>query len=150
MIKPQPTSGIVFLDDLMKRCPYEVGMNLWVRETFVTGTHIGYAPWIRYRATDETDVPEDTKWKPSIFMFRKYSRIDLEITDIRVERLQDITEADAIAEGIEHRISSSSMGHTFTAVEHFHALWDGINKVRGYGWAENPWVFCVSFRKIRS
>jgi hypothetical protein len=40
------------------------------------------------------------------------------------------------------------MGHTFTAIEHFHALWDSINKKRGYGWAENPWVFVISFKRI--
>jgi hypothetical protein len=148
IIKPQPASGIVFLNELMKQSPYKVGMKLWVRETFVTGTHIGHAPWVRYRATDEKDVPEGTKWKPSIFMPRKLSRINLEIIDIRVERLQDITKTDAIAEGIGQRIGSSSMGHTFTASEHFHALWDSINKKRGYGWAENPWVFVISFKRI--
>lgn len=127
------------------KCPYKKGMYLWVRETFVTGTHIGHAPWVRYRATDEEDVPEDTKWKPSIFMPRKLSRINLEIEHINVEQIQDITEEDALAEGIGKRIGSSSMGHTFTGVEHFHALWDSINKKRGYGWAENPWCWVISF-----
>ena len=148
IIKPQPTSGIVFRDDLIKRCPYKKGMRLWVRETFITGTHIGHVPWIRYKATDEADIPESVKWKPSIFMPRKLSRINLEIIEIRVEKLQDITEADAIAEGVGQRIGSSAMGHTFTAIEHFHALWDSINKKRGYDWAENPFCFVISFKRI--
>lgn len=82
-------------------CPYgKFGDRLWVRETWVSGTMNGGDIWYRYRATDEKDVLEGTKWKPSIFMKRHASRILLEVVSVRVERLQDISEEDAEAEGI--------------------------------------------------
>lgn len=134
------------------KCPYERGQILWVRETFITGTHIGHAPWVRYRATDEADIPEGAKWSPSIFMPRKLSRINLGIEHISVERIQDISEDDAWAEGINEKeankrpyIDKYGVGCA-TAV--FSNLWESINAKRGYGWAENPWVFCYKFRRI--
>ena len=152
IVKPQPESGIVFKDDLMKRCPYKVGMNLWVREAFAPLNTSATGAY--YRADyDEINIKKAIKeggssgWKPSIFMPRKFSRINLEVANVRVEWVQEITELDAIAEGIGKRIGSSSMGHVFTGIEHFHALWDSINKKRGYGWAENPWVWVVEFKE---
>ena len=82
------------------RCPYGVpGDRLWVREAWrlPDGAPKG---WVDYRADDTRD---GFKWKPSIHMPRWASRITLEVTDVRVERLQDISEADAMAEGVRRR-----------------------------------------------
>lgn len=97
-------------------------------------------------------------WKPSIHMPRKASRINLEITGVRVERLQDITEEQAIAEGIEPHASVPDAwkcyGHdddwvSPTPVDSFKSLWQSINSDRpGRNWDSNPWVWAVEFKKI--
>jgi len=91
--------------------------------------------------------PEVLKLKPSIFMPRWASRIDLEITGVRVERIQNITEEDAKAEGCEigHELTDDS---PFFARESFQKLWDSINAKRGYGWEKNNWVWIISFKKV--
>ena len=106
-----------------------------------------------YRATEKH--PEIfPKWKPSIFMPRWASRITLEIEDVRVERLQEITEEDAKAEGIfaygyeAGLCGEGSIIELPTYIEPFMELWDSLNAKRGYGWAENPWVWVISFRRI--
>ena len=93
----------------------------------------------------------NTKWKPSIFMPRIYSRIDLEITDIRVERVQDITEIDAVSEGLSdadimQKHPPSAAFRKPTAREAFRVLWDSINAKRGYAWESNPWVWVIEFK----
>ena len=129
------------------KCPYGVpGDLLWVRETWAYetdfGTHTGKTV---YRADGdmreaEGGKPTD-KWRPSIHMPRWASRITLLVTGTRVERLQDISEADAIAEGC-------GGGHNYgdgTARTGFAMLWDLINAKRGAGWDANPWVWVVEF-----
>jgi hypothetical protein len=77
-------------------------------------------------------------------MFRWASRINLEITEIRVERIQDISCADAIAEGVD-----PFMGKDATAWRAgFQIGWNEINAKRGFSWDSNPWVWAISFRKI--
>jgi len=92
------------------------------------------------------------QWTPSIFMPRWASRILLEITDVRVERLQDIRHngADLEAEGIELG-PSELFPHTNRAdklARHFKNLWDSLNARRGYGWNVNPWIWAITFRRI--
>lgn len=82
------------------------------------------------------------RWKPSIFMPRWASRIQLQVESVRVERIQDISEEDAIAEGCLGWIEES-------AVAVFSELWDSINEKRGYGWEKNPWVWVVEFSMIQ-
>ena len=142
------------------------GDRLWVRETWRHDPlELGE---IRHRATC-CELKGET-WKPSIFMPRSASRITLEITDVRVERLWEITEDDAVAEGIpkedvcpggdtENFHPPGAYGyvsgvHPFPKGEiypkargAFHELWDSINAKRGYGWKKNPWVWVVEFRK---
>jgi len=90
----------------------------------------------------------DCKWKPSIHMPRWASRITLEVTGVRVERVQAITEADAEAEGIAFMRDIPDADETLTAKVLFEILWESINAKRGYGWDVNPWVWVVEFRRV--
>lgn len=144
------------------RCPYAdtPGNRLWVRETWgLRPFSGGEVPGIVYRAgADWRGAPMFTgilqgAWRPSIHLSRGDSRIALEVTAVRVERLQDISEADAIAEGLRWRpaIESWTAGDdnwpTFTDPRRSYAgLWEAIN---GPGsWGANPWVWVVEFRRI--
>lgn len=124
-------------------CPYgQPGDKLWVRETFaLTGDNAstivhpehGGAAW---RATDH---PKAFKWKPSIFMPRWASRITLEIEQVTVERLLDISPSDALREGVGH----DSMGNPCVD---FEILWRKING--DCSWDQNPWVWVITFYHI--
>lgn len=137
-------------DNVFFNCPYgKVGDRLWVRETFcVCPTRLSY------KADHKILDCPDNKWKPSIYMPKKYSRIKLEITDIRVERVQEIKIDDSIAEGIPEPREEKYFGCDSLIGRHkelyfrFVDLWDSINKKRGYGWDKNPWVFVICFKKI--
>lgn len=113
-----------------------------------------------YRATDPTpelviegeggDEP-GVRWKPSIHMPRWASRIMLEITGVRVERLQEIGCDDALAEGIDYSKCDPSNAHQYwreEAVAKFQELWDSINAKRGYGWGTNPYVWVIEFKRV--
>jgi hypothetical protein len=90
------------------------------------------------------DPDSDLRWKPSIHMPRWASRITLEITGVRVERLRAISEADAYREGIP---AWTDPAQTFNASVRFGELWDSINGKRpGCAWADNPWVWVLEFR----
>lgn len=135
-------------------CPYgQPGDRLWVRETFATdiqGCPGEYG--LSYRADHidpRGDGPTRIKWTPGIHMFREYSRINLEITNVSVERLQDITEDDAIAEGVQYFIASGKMTRSEMSMRSaFAGLWDSINLKRGYGWDTNPWVWVIEFKRL--
>jgi hypothetical protein len=140
--------------------PYgKPGERLWVRETWCK-TDDG----IEYRADVKDVNAEETarvmadygyKWKPSTHMARKDSRILLEVASVRAERLQTITEADAIAEGIEVGEKSLSPGNPFCVmnakylIRRYAGLWNSING-RVYPWTDNPWVWVVEFKTIES
>lgn len=147
-------------------CPYgQPGDRLWVRETFadLRGTGIEHRPdtsgplkRFAFAADhppgshgDEARKEFGVKWKPSIHMPRAASRITLEITGVRVERLQDISEEDALAEGctstaIVHEDGEDYTGHY--ASEEYQDLWESIN---GPGsWDANPWVWVVEFKRL--
>lgn len=127
-------------------CPYgRPGDRLWVRETWRVfgGREYEYqqlASAVQYRA-DEVGF-EQKDWRPSIFMPRWASRITLEVTGARVERLNDISEADAVAEGIPPFPTSPSNIPRM----HYATLWNSIN---GAGsWDANPWVWAISFKRV--
>jgi hypothetical protein len=141
------------LDWPIDTCPYgKIGSHLWVRETWrpdntfagggIPRLGIKFGHGYEWKALN----PNQTgKWKPSIFMPREASRITLEITNIRVERLLDITESDACKEGDPNQgLIASENDHTTW----FQYLWDSINAKRGYSWESNPWVWCISFKRI--
>ena len=97
------------------------------------------------------DLP---RWRPSIHMPKEAARIWLKVTDVRVERLQEITDDDAIAEGANWR-NGKNVGFEEkmrrTAVERFSEIWDSTIKksdLDRYGWQANPYVFVIEFVKI--
>lgn len=162
-------------------CPYgKPGDRLWVRETWAqiwkyegcigedttepyncsmcSGCRIEYradtknscpGDWPESMAKEDDEAP---RWKPSIHMPRWASRITLEITNMRVERLNDITEEDAKAEGakekhnIFHDAIQAHIGNV--AIRNFAVLWDSIYSKRGLGWDANPWVWVIEFKRI--
>lgn len=131
------------------------GDRLWVRETFagpvlsVRGDD--FVEDYYWRASDEQ--PRDYKgklvrWRPSIHMPRAASRITLEVTSVRVERLQAITEEDAVAEGVDAiPVGDVPRQATWSRRQDFAQLWDKINGKRAT-WASNPWVFVIAFRRL--
>lgn len=159
-VKPQPVFDdmysregtyddvIHFKDDCPVMCPFGQPLDrLWVRETFALGgpPYFGVA----YRA-DEGDNPEDVggerqKWTPSIHMPRYLSRITLEITDINVERVQDITEDEAIKEGVVDPIMGT---YGMNPITIFRDLWNALYARRGPSWKEDPWVWAITFRCV--
>lgn len=151
-------------EDLAKLCPYgQPGDRLWVRETFFIGPPDAPSHWRGdiYYAADGDKKPsvfavpgeilicEGARWKPSIHMPRWASRITLEITNVRVERVQEISEGDCFAEGIwVGRDLPDPSDDISTAREAFMRLWDSINYERGFGWDKNPWCWILNFRRI--
>jgi hypothetical protein len=140
---------------IWQECPYQVGQTLWVRETWADGI-AGCPNGVSYRA-DHLDPLGDgpanpMKWRPSIHMPRWASRITLTITDVRVQRVQDISEEDAEEEGVVNCGNYWQPGEGFNcpcsfAYGAFSKLWDSINAKRGYSWDANPWVWALSFRR---
>jgi hypothetical protein len=125
-------------------CPYGApGDLLWVRETWAQNT-IGGESFVFYRADSDAAGP----WRPSIFMPRHVSRLTLRITEVRVERLQEISEDDARAEGVrEDEVLSLPMSPGAAAAA-YSALWDSING-KAHPWDSNPWVWVVKFEVMR-
>jgi len=168
----QAYQGYGFQDeDQLWRCPYgQPGDRLWVRETWAphfiwTGAKpseiiFDGGECIFYRADNAIrggceQSQREPKWRPSIFMPRAASRLLLEITAVRVERLQEISEADAVAEGIEvtskgeyiNRYKHYTEGGGGLDAQHsYQTLWASINGPES--WAANPWVWVVEFKVI--
>jgi len=140
IVKPQPLRdrGVMAFNDgehPQMRCPYgKPGDRLWVRETWCPDVE----PYtFRYKA--DGDEPLE-RWRPSIHIPRWASRITLEVVSVRVERLQNISEDDALAEGI------TLVERGTSPVDQFNKLWESIN---GPGsWEANPWVWVVEFKRI--
>ena len=130
------------------KCKYESGDLLWVRETFWHDGSPLTAP--HYHADGKPDISERhdaglLKKKPSIHMPKKFCRIWLKVKGVRVERLQDISEEDAVAEGV---LGDETEFDQATPRMCFELLWNSINSARGYGWKENPWVWVLEFEWI--
>jgi hypothetical protein len=146
----------------LPKSKYQPGDILWVRETFcevpyeynhipIKGGHIT-TPKYAYKADSKRDYTGI--WKPSIHMPKAAARIWLEVTDVRVERLQEITEEAARAEGIT-RVEDGKWESEFRLgwfdgpIKAFRALWDSLNAKRGYPWESNPWVWVIDFRRVQ-
>ncbi len=151
------------MQQVLRTCPYgQPGHRLWVRETWMDlqGTGIEIVTGSRERYAYGADTPRGSygddqrkcyglKWRPSIHMPRAASRITLEITSVRVERLQDISEADAQAEGVTDDgslvtdLDGKDRGGTIAA---YATLWEVINGVGS--WDDNPWVWVLQFKHL--
>jgi len=142
----------------MVKVPYTPGDRLYVREACaIVGTCD--PGWVLYRANgyeaechrhgfDRFPDESEISWKPSIHMPRWASRLTLTVTDVRVQRVQEIALEDVYAEGIFTPIDTTKdplqrAGADRTA---FRDLWDSINAKRGFGWADNPWVVALTFQ----
>lgn len=187
IVKPQPERyetkngwGLTWKDNkcgggsdwLVKYCPYgTVGDRLWVRETWAhdpspganCDDHLCGLPthvWYRASVSDEHASMHAgaARWRPSIHMPRWASRIELEIAAVRVERLRDISEGDADAEGFggyfparafpNHAWSQAALDGDKSIPECFAELWDAINGKRA-PWSSNPWVWVIDFRRTK-
>lgn len=168
VVKPQPPATSVvrkrgcawdwsFWSDcdmghLMKR-PYYPGDILWVRET-----------WAKDPFGDGYIYPTEVggagqKWHPSIHMPKEAARLFLRVTDVRAERLQDITPEQARSEGCDGRCNCPSSGAPGSlscverdfSIEKFESVWDSTIKptnLHRYGWDANPWVWAIEFERV--
>lgn len=137
--------------EFVARCPYGVvGDRLYVKEGFYaesdTTVHYRLDGW-------QYEDGAGKGWTSALFMPKKYARLWLEITDVRVERLQDISEADAIAEGIplatvDIAVVGKHLVKGNLSIDRYARLWDSINEKDGHGWAVNEWVWVLTFKVI--
>ncbi len=129
-------------------CPYgKPGDRLWVREKFALLNNKTPVYW------DGKNPVSLLSWKPSIYMPRWASRITLEITNVGVERVQDISEKDAIAEGCNGDYDWASGASKCDksgdlVINQFQTLWNGINLKRGFGWDKNNLIWAICFKQI--
>lgn len=124
------------------KLPCEPGDILYVRETWKKAPN-GY---YYYEDWQRNDIADITKWKPSIHMPKEAARIWLKVMNVRVERLQEITEVQAQAEGC----NSGLLTGACTARGQFEDLWNSTVKksdIDRYGWDANPWVWVIEFER---
>ncbi|MFA5299764.1 MAG: hypothetical protein WC389_16385 [Lutibacter sp.] len=140
------------------RCKYEIGDILWVRETWQHAKCLNINPedenyGFVYKADGQPwEDYEHWTWKPSIFMPKEAARIFLKITNIRVDRLNDISESDAVAEGIVMNNTPhigwywmENVYSTDSPIMAYERLWQKINGEKS--WAENPFVWVYAFER---
>lgn len=163
-IKPQPylrkegffkrpfDAGFYDGNDVYYKNPFGTpGDRLWVRETWCPEMAIfgGDTGRFFYNEQENGKLPLGHKWRPSIHMPRWASRITLEITDVRVERVQGITESDAIAEGFKHCCAgiSNDCGCQGTAAwADFGQTWEQLYPG---SWDRNDWIWAISFKRLQ-
>jgi len=178
IVKPQPASGIRVspfvksgLEDGHGReinSPYQVGNYLYVRETWKCVRYdsmdgnLGYEVEFKdgerkyFEFDDNERFHEFGKyafkngWQPSIFMPKEAARTFLVVTNVRVERLQEIKGYEAIAEGVDVAdVPDHTPLHRFNeAKRRFVRLWDSIYAKRGYGWNKNPYLWVYEFKRV--
>lgn len=165
IVKPQPTAH--YGAQCIKP-PYQPGDILYVRETWerfecwnCEGDERGNCPkepkksvldktcgCYMYRATDE--ISGDAKWHPSIHMPKEAARIWLKVTDVRVERLQEITAESALTEGADKYIHANGTLNEDQTITSFIGIWNSTIKksdLDRYGWDANPWVWVIEFER---
>lgn len=160
VIVPQPSSGIrksVFVKSGLEdghgreiKLHYQPGDILWVRETWCRRRRNGGYGYKADRPIEPGYLQacyDDAKWRSSIHMPREAARLFLRVTDVRVERLQDISEEDVVKEGFTPLLDKDGVNF-ISAKGRFHVLWDSLNAKRGYGWDTNPWVWVIEFERV--
>ncbi len=180
VVKPQPKNWNGYIEGNphygggpeYSFCPFgKPGDRLWLKEEWAMDQvhHLRYPRhgnelFTRWFAADESRAgptncnDQRGEWRSSVYMPRWAARINVEVTDVRVERVQDISDDDAELEGIDMHdcMSAGEMRQYYKCGEFtaeypslvFEQLWDSINKKRGFGWDVNPFVWCVSFERI--
>ena len=168
-LKPQPSGGIrksVFVESGVEdghgreiKLPYRPGTGLWVRETWqnfclnrksLPNRFCGHDEYCFKASVEDSPVygccgeGGCNKWRPSVHMPKEAARIFLAVKNVWIERLQDITEEDAIKEGFVDLFYGGVC--VISAKGRFHAFWDSVYAKRGYGWGANPWVEVTEFQ----
>mgnify|MGYP001218579921 CR=1 FL=1 len=153
VVKPQPEQDTdcpyhvgAGIERKARICPYgKPGDRLWVKETM--WECIDNNDKVRYVADGPIPIVGNRRYKkkPSLFMSRSESRLTLEVVNVRVERVQDITEGDAEKEGTTPYTAPAELPAYKPA---FADLWDRINEKRGFGWDKNPWVWVIEFKPL--
>ena len=148
MFKPYCDMTDIELINTAYKAPYQPGDILYVRETWKKAPN-GYYYYEDWQRNDIADV---TKWKPSIHMPKEAARIWLKVTDVRVERLQEITEVGIQKEGVE--VDPKECVGKFDFISElfllFQRLWDSTIKksdLDRHGWDANPWVWTIEFER---
>lgn len=166
MISPNGSNCARSPEEHTAYCPYgQPGDRLWVRETFMPWrrSSVEYPDefdvldregrngltlnqWIAEYGQSQVEVAyradgDDEGWMPAIHMPRWASRVTLEVTGVRIERVQKISEYDAECEGVTPQQDSGRYKGTYQL------LWDKINAKRGFGWDANPWVWVIEFQR---
>jgi len=160
VIKPVAL-GMIYEDSSpARKPPYHVGDILWVRETWCKWW-LPHGEWrYIYKATsphgntapampDSDDEPFTMPWRPSIHMPKEAARLFLLVTSVRIQRLQEITSGEAVAEGIKSNLRNPS--EAADALIAFEELWNSTIKpadLPRYGWEANPWVWVIEFERI--
>jgi len=166
IIKPQPHSKaklvsenllpetFVFSDGSIISSNYDIDDYLYVRETWGMDNH-NYLYRADFSAEDLVKLKKIMRWAPSIHMPKEAARIFLRVTDVRVERLQDITEEQSIAEGCNGIFSGTgeTIGSGWSKIpqDEFSEIWDSTVKksdLDKYGWEANPWVWVIKFERV--
>lgn len=126
--------------------PYQPGDILYVRETWKKAPN-GY---YYYEDWQRGDIADLTKWKPSIHMPKEAARIWLKVTDVRVERLQEVSAESALAEGADKYIHTNGGLDENMTITSFIGIWNSTIKksdLDSYGWSANPWVWFIEFER---
>lgn len=160
--QPEPNHIEEFKQTWQGLCPYgQVGDRLIIKETWATEKRydhlkpslipdtakIYYIDKAIHKAGGYSLFTEMGKVRSAMFMCRWMSRLTPPITEVRVERVQDITPEDCILEGLQKADYLQDIWRV-TALSDFRNLWDSLNAKRGYGWEVNPWGWVITFKKI--
>lgn len=152
MFKPYCNMTDIELINTAYKAPYQRGDILYVRETWCKGLE-RYIYRADYSDTEKfyRDGKEiEMKWHPSLHMPKDAARIFLRVTNVRVERLQDITVEDALAEGMDKYIRLNGELDENSIITSFIGIWNSTIKksdLDRYGWNANPWVWVIEFER---
>ena len=153
-LPPSGAKDYIYWPGGIKRAPYKPSDTLWVRETWKQYTAGTAGPGLIDGYLYKADEPQDTsgmmvedRWHPSIHMPRKAAKLFLQVINVHVEKLQEITDQDCFAEGVE----DTGIDWPELPKAGFKNLWESTLKktdLQKYGWNANPWVWVISFKRI--